>query len=282
MHHAGDRSAGAGAAGGAGDLGGGGAEAGDGRGVLVLTAAACSLADVLAERGPLPDGEVRAVAAAAASALARVHDVGLVHADVKPANLLLTDDGELWLADFDAAAPADGRPLRRGSPPRLRPGAAARPEADIAALAIALIELATGAVADPGVDWRAGDLRRMGCSPALSAEISFLLGAGSASSARAVAARFERGVLSSLPRPAARARGADSTPTVEFMPVRPPPRPAAPASRPAARTRFPRERARESQSARSQAKRSSWVSRRTTGRAAPPETKTTAGRRTLL
>ena len=74
--------------------------------------AACSLADVLHERGRLPAEEIRAVGAAAAAALARVHQADLVHGDVKPANLLLSRSGELLLADFDAAAPADGR----GSP----------------------------------------------------------------------------------------------------------------------------------------------------------------------
>ena len=59
-------------------------------GELVLKKAACSLADVLAERGPLAEKEIRAVGAVAAAALARVHGAGLVHGDVKPANLLLS------------------------------------------------------------------------------------------------------------------------------------------------------------------------------------------------
>ena len=120
-------------------------------GKLLLARAACSLADVLHERGPLPDGEVRAVAAAAAAAIARVHEAGLVHGDVKPANLLLSGGGELWLADFDTAArPADGKPLVRYSPGRLPPGTPARPGADIAALAVSLVELSTGALVGSG------------------------------------------------------------------------------------------------------------------------------------
>ena len=190
----------------------------------VLAGAACSLADVLQERGPIPDEEVRAVGAAAGAALARVHEAGLVHGDVKPANLLLSRDGQLWLADFDTAGPADGRPLERYSPGRMPPGTPARPEADIAALAITLVELSTGALISPAVYWRSVDLRRLGCSPALSAEISLLLGAsGSTLETSAVTQMFERGGTGSLPAPAAAARLVDPTPTVEFLPMRPRP-----------------------------------------------------------
>ena len=187
-----------------------------------LARAACSLADVLHERGPLPEGEVRAVGAAASAALARVHKAGLVHGDVKPANLLLSHNRELWLADFDAARAADGRPLERFSPGRLPPGAPARFAADMTALALALVELSTGILLDPGASWRAADLRRLGCSPALSAELSLMLGGdGSAPDARAAAEMLARPGTDSLPAPAVNARRVDPTPTVEFMLARP-------------------------------------------------------------
>lgn len=217
-----------------GDLQGAGIVALQGVGAngLELEKAACSLADVLQERGPLPDSEVRAVGAAAAAALARVHDAGLVHGDVKPANLLLSHDGELWLADFDAASVADDRPLARFSPGRLPPDAAARPGTDMTALALTLVELSTGTLLDPETSWRTADLRRLGCSPALSAEVSFLLGRDdSALDARGAAGMFERGG-GNLPAPASKTSGVDSTPTVEFMPARPPP--SAPPTRPQA------------------------------------------------
>ena len=193
-----------------------------GAGRLVLGRAACSLADVLHERGPLPESEIRAVGAAAASALARVHGAGLVHGDVKPANLLLSHEGELWLADFDAARPADGKPLERHSPGRLPPGSPARATLDITALALALVELATGSLLDPGTSWRAADLRRLGCSAGLSAELSFMLGdEDSVPSARGVADMFERAGIGPLPEPAVDTQSVDPTPTVEFMPARP-------------------------------------------------------------
>ena len=216
-------------------------------GEIVLAEAACSLADVLHERGPLPESEVRAVGAAAAAALARVHDAGLVHGDVKPANLLLSRDGELWLADFDAAAAADGQPLNRFSPPRLPPRSPSRPATDITALALTLIELSAGVLLDPRVPWRATDLRRLGCSAALSAEIAFMLGsegvpgsAGPALSAQSTAEMFERGGSGILPSPAVQARQVDPTPTVEFMPVRPSPPDSSPRSAHATHERPPK------------------------------------------
>lgn len=194
-------------------------------GELVLEKAACSLADVLAERGPLAEGEVRTVGAVAAAALARVHGAGLVHGDIKPANLLLSPDGELWLADFDAACPADGNPLERHSPGRLPPGSPARASTDVTALALALVELATGSLLDPSTAWRVADLRRLGCSAGLSAELSFMLGdEDSVPSARGAADMFERGCTGSLPKPAVNAQRVDPTPTIEFMPARPLPR----------------------------------------------------------
>ncbi len=94
--------------------------------------------------------------------------------DIKPANLLLSIDGELWLADFDAAAPADDTLLERSS---LRSGfnPAAHIATDIVALAVTLVELSTGVVIDAGVKWRDGDLRNLGCPPTLASVTSLML-----------------------------------------------------------------------------------------------------------
>ncbi len=142
---------------------------------VVLQRAACSLADVLARAGPLTEAEVRAVGVAAAEALERVHGAGMIHGDLKPSNLLLSHDAQLWLADFDSAAPADASPLRRGTPRRTPAWGAATPGLDISALGLTLVELATGFVLDPDVAWSVEHLQRLGCAAALGADIAFVL-----------------------------------------------------------------------------------------------------------
>lgn len=49
---------------------------------------------------PLPLREVTRLGAALADALAHVHDAGIVHRDVKPANILLDTGGSPYLTDF--------------------------------------------------------------------------------------------------------------------------------------------------------------------------------------
>ncbi|ANP56279.1 hypothetical protein J2Z21_007063 [Streptomyces griseochromogenes] len=75
--------------------------------VATAYAAGPSLAAAVADRGPLPPHTVRALGAGLAEALAAVHELGLVHRDVKPSNILLTLDGPL-LIDFGIARATDG------------------------------------------------------------------------------------------------------------------------------------------------------------------------------
>ena len=53
--------------------------------------------------GPLAEHETRRIGAALAQALDCVHDHGIVHRDVKPSNVLLGRDGQVFLADFGIA-----------------------------------------------------------------------------------------------------------------------------------------------------------------------------------
>ncbi|MFI1162087.1 serine/threonine-protein kinase [Streptomyces sp. NPDC020801] len=75
--------------------------------VATAYAAGPSLAAAVADGGPLPAHSVRVLGAGLAEALAAVHELGLVHRDVKPSNVLLTLDGPL-LIDFGIARATDG------------------------------------------------------------------------------------------------------------------------------------------------------------------------------
>lgn len=59
-----------------------------------------SLAQALADRGPMWPGDVVSLAGKLAGALQAAHNLGVVHRDVKPENVLIADDGEPALADF--------------------------------------------------------------------------------------------------------------------------------------------------------------------------------------
>ena len=61
------------------------------------------LADVLAERGPLPVAEAVGYAIQAARGLEYAHDQGVVHRDIKPANLLLDRRGTVKILDMGLA-----------------------------------------------------------------------------------------------------------------------------------------------------------------------------------
>lgn len=88
----------------------------------------------------------------AAAGLAAAHQAGLVHGDVKPANLLVADDGHPRWVDFGLAAAVGIEPARGGTRGYLAPEvvAGARPgvAADVYALSVTALELR--AVADDG------------------------------------------------------------------------------------------------------------------------------------
>ncbi|MGB8384152.1 MAG: serine/threonine-protein kinase [Dermatophilaceae bacterium] len=62
-----------------------------------------SLADLVAARGRLSDGEVATIFTALATALASIHDSGVIHGDLAAGNVLFTRDGKPMVADFATA-----------------------------------------------------------------------------------------------------------------------------------------------------------------------------------
>ncbi|MFF5574136.1 serine/threonine-protein kinase [Streptomyces luteogriseus] len=127
--------------------------------VATAYAAGPSLSAAVADGGPLPAPTVRALGAGLAEALAAVHELGLVHRDVKPSNVLLTLDGPL-LIDFGIARATDGTAsltstgVSIGSPGYMSPeqilGKAVTGAADVFSLGAVLAYAATGRPPFPG------------------------------------------------------------------------------------------------------------------------------------
>ncbi len=116
-----------------------------------------SVAVLLADHGALPDTWVAVLGGQLLDALQAVHAAGLVHRDVKPANLLLEATGTgspvLRLSDFGIAASPDEPRLTRVtevlhtpgySAPEARAGADPDPRQDLYSVGAVLTELLTG------------------------------------------------------------------------------------------------------------------------------------------
>ena len=135
---------------------------GDGLGYLVYPYYPQTLADRI-EAGPATPAETATLLSAAADALVRLHLAGLVHADLKPANLLLGPSGSALLADLDGVAEYGAEPLRVTvgfCPPEQLAGRPLAFENDVysfTALVITLLAGGTGWLADPA-GWLAGPL----------------------------------------------------------------------------------------------------------------------------
>jgi len=124
------------------------------------------LADVLVERGRLPEAEAVGYVLQAAEAVAEAHALGIIHRDLKPANLFLTrrPDGSpcVKVLDFGISKALDGAPAsgltqatamigtpHYMSPEHIRSSKNVDARSDIWAMGMILYELVTGVVAFP-------------------------------------------------------------------------------------------------------------------------------------
>ena len=109
-----------------------------------------TLQQVLTE-SPIPWPRACAWAADLATALGRAHHAGIIHGDVKPANIMITEEGEVKLSDFGIARFAtqvSGSGRIMGTPAYLAPeqilGEPHSTRSDLFSLGIVLYQMLTG------------------------------------------------------------------------------------------------------------------------------------------
>ncbi|MEU8436542.1 serine/threonine-protein kinase [Streptomyces sp. NPDC029216] len=106
-----------------------------------------SLAEVLEAEGPMTPQRTAHLGEQVLAALRSAHEAGVLHRDVKPANVLVANDGRVVLSDFGIASLAGSSPLTMpgevmGSPEFLAPeralGRDPGPESDLWSLGVML------------------------------------------------------------------------------------------------------------------------------------------------
>ena len=112
-----------------------------------------TLKDRILKRGPLPARTAAAVASQIAEALQVAHRKGVIHRDIKPHNILITDSGDIKVTDFGIARAASSSTMTRtGSimgtahyiSPEQAMGESVGPPSDLYSLGIVLYEMLTG------------------------------------------------------------------------------------------------------------------------------------------
>jgi serine/threonine protein kinase len=127
----------------------------DGNALLVTELVEGSTLAELTREGALSDREIGEIGADLCEALDHAHDRAVVHRDIKPQNVLVTEDGEprAKLMDFGVARLADGAALTAPGDvvgtlaymaPEQAEGRAAGPEADVYSLGLMLYECWSG------------------------------------------------------------------------------------------------------------------------------------------
>jgi len=114
--------------------------------------AGATLAQLVAEQGPLSEPRAAEVALQLLSVLDAAHALGIVHRDIKPSNIMITPAGQVKLTDFGIAHMAGGTRLTGdgvlGTPAYMAPeqlqGFDLTPAVDCWALGVTLYDAVTG------------------------------------------------------------------------------------------------------------------------------------------
>ena len=112
-----------------------------------------TLEERLTRKRRVPDAETAAIASQLAAGLAHAHERGLVHRDVKPANVLFDDEDRPKLADFGIARITGGDTLTEAGTvlgtaayisPEQAAGESAGPASDVYSFGVLLYRMLTG------------------------------------------------------------------------------------------------------------------------------------------
>lgn len=112
-----------------------------------------SLADMIERKGTIPEESALDFLEQAAHGLASIHGMGLVHRDIKPGNLLITQNGRVKITDFGIAKAAASVPLTRTGmvvgtaqyvSPEQAQGKDVTPATDVYSLAVVGYEILAG------------------------------------------------------------------------------------------------------------------------------------------
>jgi len=124
-----------------------------------------TLRDVIADRGPLRPHEAARLVAQIAAALDAAHEAGVIHCDVKPANVIVDPQGTAKLTDFGIARAARGPreheligTARYIAPERIE-GRAPTERSDVYSLGLVAYELLAGR--PPNAEMETEDLLRV-------------------------------------------------------------------------------------------------------------------------